>query len=154
MEQVAKLKKNWNLASILQIVQRISVNYCPCLYLSIGNVWCLVSKDIFKNDVTDLIRYELVKITKTWIPWERNITFLQKKKFIICASDYECWDILRSYRFIVELTEYCFSYTPPILLLSFYIRFTYSIFCRWLRISSKSGKHSSNFSYIEGCLSS
>ena len=32
-------KKTWNLASVLQIVHKIPENYCPCLYLSIGQVW-------------------------------------------------------------------------------------------------------------------
>ena len=32
-------KKTWNLASVLQIVQKIPENYCPCFYLSIGQVW-------------------------------------------------------------------------------------------------------------------
>ena len=31
----------WNLATVLQIVQKIPENYCPCLYLSIGQVWWL-----------------------------------------------------------------------------------------------------------------
>ena len=30
----------------------------------------------------------MVKNTKTWISWERPITFLRNKKFFICASDY------------------------------------------------------------------
>ena len=36
LEQVAKLKRTWNLASVLQIVQKIPENYWPCLYLSTG----------------------------------------------------------------------------------------------------------------------
>ena len=35
---VAKLKRTWNLASGLQIVQKIPENYCRFLYLSIGHV--------------------------------------------------------------------------------------------------------------------
>ena len=38
LEQVAKLKRAWNLAPVLQIVQKIPENYCPCLYLLIGQV--------------------------------------------------------------------------------------------------------------------
>ena len=37
--QVAKLKRTWNLAPVFQIVQKIPENYCPCLFLSIGQVW-------------------------------------------------------------------------------------------------------------------
>ena len=36
MEQVAKLKKTWNLASVLQVVQKVPENYCPCLQLSLA----------------------------------------------------------------------------------------------------------------------
>ena len=34
--QIAKLKRTWNPALISQIVQKITKNYCPCLYLSTG----------------------------------------------------------------------------------------------------------------------
>ena len=37
--QVARLKRTWNLAPVLQIVQKITENYCPYLYLSTGKVW-------------------------------------------------------------------------------------------------------------------
>ena len=32
------------------------------------------------HDVTDFINLGMVKNTKTWLPWERNITFLRNKK--------------------------------------------------------------------------
>ena len=41
LEQVAQLKRVWDLAPVLQIVQKIPENYCPCLYLSIDQVWLL-----------------------------------------------------------------------------------------------------------------
>ena len=42
-----------------------------------------------------------LKIQKTWISWERNIIFLQNKNFFDqCLR----WHILRSYRFVVEVT--------------------------------------------------
>ena len=34
-------KKNWNLALVPQIVQKIHENYCPCIHLSVGQVWWL-----------------------------------------------------------------------------------------------------------------
>ena len=40
LEQVAKLRRNRNLALDFQIVQKISEKYCSCLYLSIDQVWC------------------------------------------------------------------------------------------------------------------
>ena len=39
--QVAKLTMTWNLAPVLQIVQKITESYFPSLYLSFGYVWWL-----------------------------------------------------------------------------------------------------------------
>ena len=41
LEQIAKLKRTWNLAPVFQIVQKITENYCSCLYLSTSQVWWL-----------------------------------------------------------------------------------------------------------------
>ena len=40
-EQFNKLKETWNSTPILQTVQKFRENYCPCLYLLIGQVWWL-----------------------------------------------------------------------------------------------------------------
>ena len=53
--QFAKLKRTWNLVQLLQIVQKIPENYCPCLELlpyqltKLGYLMSCGSKDIFKN---------------------------------------------------------------------------------------------------------
>ena len=39
LEQVAKLKKTWSLAPVLQVIQKISEKYCPSFYLSIDQLW-------------------------------------------------------------------------------------------------------------------
>ena len=53
------------------------------------------------HDVTDMLNHGMVENTKTWISWERNITFLQNKKILnLCLR----WHILRSYCFVVEVT--------------------------------------------------
>ena len=102
-------------------------NYCPCLYLSIGQVWWLnervaVQKIYSKMhpvlrtnthpDVTDLINHGMVKNTRTYISWEPNITFQRNKKILnLCLR----WYILRSYRFafyhafssMLETGSYC-----------------------------------------------
>ena len=39
------------------------------------------------HDVTDLINRGMVKNTKSWISWERSITFNEIKKFLTCNSD-------------------------------------------------------------------
>ena len=38
-KEVAKFKKAWNSAPVLQITQKISRKYWPCLYLSIDQIW-------------------------------------------------------------------------------------------------------------------
>ena len=99
MEQVAKLKRTWNLAPILQIAQKIPKNYCPCLYLSIiqvcwlNELWfkrciqkCALSHTNTHHDVTDLVNRVMVRNAKPWISWKGNITFLRNKKFLICAD--------------------------------------------------------------------
>ena len=39
------------------------------------------------NDVTDLVNHKMVKNAKAWISREQDITFLQVKKSLTCASD-------------------------------------------------------------------
>ena len=79
LEQVATLKRIWNIAPLLQIVQKILENYCPGLYQSIGVLISCGSKDLLENapcpmythhthhDVTDLVNYEIVKNENTLI---------------------------------------------------------------------------------------
>ena len=51
--------------------------------------------------VTDLVNHGMVKNTKNWISWEWNITsLLNKINFNFCLG----WNILRSYRFVTEVT--------------------------------------------------
>ena len=93
--QVTKLKRNWNLTVAHRIVQKISKNYCPCLYLSIGQVWWLnelwfkkyiqkytVSCTNTHHDITDLANHGMVENTKPWISWEQNIEFLWNKEIL------------------------------------------------------------------------
>ena len=106
MGQVAKLKRTWNLVLVLQTVQKITENYCFSLYLLTDQVWWLMScgsKDNSKMhlDVKDLADHGMIKNTKTWISWERNIIFLRYKKLLNLRVR---WHILRSYRFVAEVT--------------------------------------------------
>ena len=60
-------------------------------------VWCTNTH----RNVTDLVNHGMVKNTYTWISWERNIIFLRNKKSLnLCFR----WHILRSYRFLAEVT--------------------------------------------------
>ena len=50
--QGARLKRAWNLAPVLQIVQKIPGYYCTCLHYQsakFGDFMSCGSKDIFKN---------------------------------------------------------------------------------------------------------
>ena len=104
----------------------ISINW-PCL----GTWWVVVQKIYSKmypvsctnthHDVTDLLNHGMAKITKTWISWERNITFLRNKKTLnLCLR----WHILRSYHFVPEVTfEYCCKILHLRCLHEFWLRF-------------------------------
>ena len=109
MEQVAKWKTTWNLAPVLQIFQKIPENYCPRLYLSIGQVWWLtelsqkmyskmhpVSSTNTHHNITDLV---WLKIQKLQFLKTEHI-FLQNQKINLCLR----WQIFGSYRFLVEVT--------------------------------------------------
>ena len=62
---------------------------------------CTVSCTNSHHDVKGLVNQGNVKNTKTWISWERNVTFLRTKNiFNLCLR----WHILRSYRFVAEVT--------------------------------------------------
>ena len=113
MDQVAKFKRTWDLVPVFQIVRKIHENYCSCFYLSIGHVWgpnelwfkryiqkCTVSYTNTHHDVTDLVNHGTDKNTKTWISWQRNITFFRNKEILnLCLR----WHILRSYLFVAEV---------------------------------------------------
>ena len=84
----------------------ISINW-PSLVTS----WVVVQKTYSKMhivlctnthyDVADLVNHGMVKNTKTWISWERNITFIRNKKMLnLCFRLH----ILRSYCFVAEVS--------------------------------------------------
>ena len=53
------------------------------------------------HDIIDLVNHQMFKNTKTWISWERYITFLRNKITLnLCLR----WYILRNYRFVGEVT--------------------------------------------------
>ena len=113
---MATLERTWNVAPILHIVQKIAENYCSRLYLLIGHVWwlyelyfkryiqkCNLSHVLINthHEVAELVNHGSVKNTKTWISWERNITFPRDKKTLnLCLR----WHVLKSYRFAAEVT--------------------------------------------------
>ena len=69
------------------------------------------------HDVTDLVNLEMVKNAKTWLSWERNITFLQNKKIISLSL---WWRIVRNYNFVVEVTFKIRNYINEEVLRSIY----------------------------------
>ena len=119
MKEVAKLKRTLNLAPVLQIFQKILENYCPWLYLLIGQVWWLnelwfrryirkwaLSHVIILIMVTHLVNHGMVENTKNLISWEWNIAFLRNKEIL---NLFFRWHILESYRSVAEVTFNCFS---------------------------------------------
>ena len=115
MEQVGELKRTWNLAPVLHLVQMIPESYYPCFYLSIGQVWwlnelwiriyiqkCTLSRVlIILIILIYLVNHEVVKNGKTWISWKRNTNFLWNKKILdLCFR----WNILRNCHFVAEVT--------------------------------------------------
>ena len=53
------------------------------------------------HDVKDFVKHRMVKNTKTWISWERDIiVWSNKKKFNLCLR----WHFLRNYCFVAEVT--------------------------------------------------
>ena len=122
MEQVAKLKRAWNSAPVLQLFKIFQKNIALAFIYQLtklGGLMSCGSKDklilyivLCANthfDVTYLANQWMVKNTKTWIARERNITFRWNKKNLkLCLR----WQISRSYRFIAEVTfkETVFNY--------------------------------------------
>ena len=122
LEQVAKLKRAWNLVIFLQIVQKISGKYFPCLYLSIDQVWWvneLRFQCIFRNQKCTLSRVLILimklysswrhRFSKSWDSWKyknlkiskTEISFPWNKKILnLCLR----WHILKSYHFVAEVT--------------------------------------------------
>ena len=77
----------------------------------------LVSCANTHHDITDFVDLGMVRNTKTWISWERNITFLRNEEILnLCLR----WHILRSYCFVAEVTfnDWCFFFSylfvPPL----------------------------------------
>ena len=62
---------------------------------------CTVFRTYTHHDVTDLLYHGMAMNRKTWISWKQNITFLRNKKIL---NLYLRWHILRSYRFVAEVT--------------------------------------------------
>ena len=54
----------------------------------------LVSGTNTHCDVTDSVNHGMVKNTKAWTSWEKNIIFLRNKKFLICATDGTFWEVI------------------------------------------------------------
>ena len=73
---------NWpSLATWRVVVQKTYSKMHPVSYTNIH------------RDVTDLVNHWMVKNRKSWISWERKITFLRNKKFLTCSSDDPFWEV-------------------------------------------------------------
>ena len=122
MEQVAKLKRTWNLASVVQTIQKIPEKYCPCLYLAIEYFWW-VNEVKFKRYIRKCTQLHVLipirrhRFGKSWNGKKcKNLNilrtehaFLRNKKVL---NLYLRWHISRSYRFGAEVT---FKYLDDVL---------------------------------------
>ena len=91
---------SWKLLLLLISFKWPSLDLMSCgskIYSKMHPVLCA---NIY-HDVRDLVNHGMVENTKTWISWKRNIIFLRNKKILnLCLK----WHILRSYRFLAEVT--------------------------------------------------
>ena len=108
LRQLAKLKRTWNLAAVLQIVQKITENYCPCLYLSTGQVWWLRELWFKRYIQKSTLSHVLILMVTSQIGWIVGWLKIQKleylenetqffyeiKKFLLCASDCTFWEVI------------------------------------------------------------
>ena len=107
-----KLKRTWNLVPVLQIIQKILENYCPCLYLAINQVWQLYElyfkRYIYKCTLSHVLILFIVSQILQIMGWflktgslEQNINFLQNEKILnLCFR----WFVLRFFDFVVDVT--------------------------------------------------
>ena len=114
---------NWKGSGTPNCLKSSWYSYISIKWSSVANVaylWVLVQKIYSKmqpvsctntlHDVTDLLNHGMVKNTRTGISWEQNITFLRNKKILnLCLK----WHILKSYRFVAEVTFSPFMLSVP-----------------------------------------
>ena len=94
-------KDYWKLLYLLTSINWPSLVTSWFVVRKIYSKMHLISCTNTHHDVNDLVNDGMVKNIKTWISWERNIIFLRNKKILtLCFR----WYILRSYRFIAEVT--------------------------------------------------
>ena len=94
-------KEYWKLLHLLITINWPSLVTSLVVYQKIYSKMYLVSYTNTHCDITDSVNHGMVKNTKTWISWERNIIFLWNKKNLnLCLR----WHILRCYHFVAEVT--------------------------------------------------
>ena len=94
-------KDYWKLLLLLIFINWPSLVTSWVVILKIYSKLYLVSWTNTHLDITDSVNHEMVQNTKTWITWEQNKIFLWNQKII---NLWLRWHILRSYRFVAEVT--------------------------------------------------
>ena len=106
MGKVAKLKRTWDLAhcsiwkdywKLLPLLISISWPGLVTSWVAFHKIYSkmyLVSCANTHRHVADSVNHGMLKNTKTWISWERNVIFLRNKKFLICATDDAFWEVI------------------------------------------------------------
>ena len=114
MGQFDKLERTWNLVPVLQILQKITENYCSCFYLSVGQVWWLheywfkryIQKCTLSHVLILIMTSQILEIMGRLkiqkVEYLKNETIFLRNKRILnpCLR----WNILRSYCFVAEVT--------------------------------------------------
>ena len=102
-------KDYWKLLPLLLSIIWSSLVTSWVVFQKIYSKIYIVSCTNTHCDVIESVNHGMVKTAKTWISWEQNIIFLQKKKILsLCLR----WWILRSEHFVVEVTfkaSVCYS---------------------------------------------
>ena len=117
------------------------VLYVQKIYLKMHPLSCTNTD----HDFTDLVNDRMVKKSKTWISWERNITFLRNKKI---HKGYFCYKTITSQNLPFEVAVKNFLFHRKIMFRSRYIQVFVSLTIAWFTKSVTSWSallHSTGF---------
>ena len=105
-------KHYWKLLPLLVCIDWSSLVTSCVVFQKIYSKMYIVSYTVILIVTSDSVNHRMAINTKTWITWERNIIFLWSKKILnLCLR----WHILRSYRFVAEVTCISFVSRPLIM---------------------------------------
>ena len=130
MEQVAKLKRTWNLVPVLQNVQKIPKIYSPCLYIyiiSVCQIWWLY-RLWFKRCIQNApcLMYSLTKVEYIYFKYTSNTLEVYFQSIFEVHFKYT-WTILQVYFKYQLYIKYTSSILQPVELKK--KNYTSSLYC-------------------------